>query len=576
MAQTLERSAIAIQQRIEKLKFTPGIASTVRQNQLRLVLAEIRKTQQVMWTHGVTSTVVSGQKAAAEAAVRAAEDLERVMYASLPETVADALRGSLSATAQAGIDRAYTRVPRELSQRVYKDFAVSSGQVESIIRTGIVSGLSAKELAADVYHFISPTVPGGASYAAQRLARTEINNAFHTQQIAGGQRPGVKAIKWNLSGSHKRPDECNQFASADNDLGVGCYAPVDVPGKPHPQCLCFMTYVTMTSAEFEKALTGGKFDNELDARIKKNLESMGQGPAAKTAPLKSVKSSPRPVPKAVEPHKPPPVSATPVDEKLKFAMAGLKNGTPPGRIITEMKKSFGISDFDALKLVNAAKKGNTAAEIIINSGPKLPLGQRVSIPGKNGDLIRSALEDQAKLVPKVADQLNGVRYGDAADFNDPGVLGVYRQGSKRIFLNSEVFGEKYASVFDREVRTQFATPCGSHHTAPQSVFNHEFGHHVHKYIDEAPRAERIAFWNNVERELGIRRSSGSIDFDSLTRWLKDNQGAVTAKVSRYGSTNPHELLAEIWQEYSSKGTKARPHIQAIGRMMQEFAERSVT
>jgi hypothetical protein len=269
----LEHAARDIRARIGTLPI--GIGGQIRKAQLQLVLNAIRNMQQTMWTRGVLPMVIRGQKDAAEAAQNAVETLDRVLYASLPENVAKTVRDGLRATALSGIERDHARVPRELSQRVYHDFSLTSGQVERTIRSGIISGLSARELAADVYKYISPTTPGGASYAASRLARTEINNSFHEQQIKGGQRPGILAVVWNLSGSHGKPDDCNVFASQDaDDLGKGCYRAGNVPGKPHPQCLCFLTYKTMDPEQFATALMSGRFDKLLDDRIRSNLDRL--------------------------------------------------------------------------------------------------------------------------------------------------------------------------------------------------------------------------------------------------------------------------------------------------------------
>jgi hypothetical protein len=276
LSRILERTAQDIRARIGRLPL--GVGGVVRKAQLELVLSEIRTIQGVMWNDRIMSMVTTGKGIAAEMAESATEALEAVLYASLPESVADVVRGGLRATALSGIERDVARVPRALSARVYQDFALTSGQVEATIRAGIISGLSARELAQSVYKYISPTTPGGASYAASRLARTEINNSFHEQQIKGGQRPGVLGVVWNLSGSHGKPDECNLFASQDVDnLGRGVYKPNNVPGKPHPQCLCNLTYKTMDPADFEKALKAGKFDDDLDARIQQNLRRVANG-----------------------------------------------------------------------------------------------------------------------------------------------------------------------------------------------------------------------------------------------------------------------------------------------------------
>jgi hypothetical protein len=272
---SLERTARSIRARIQRLP--AGIGGEVRKAQLQLALNEITRLQSEMWAGPVRSNIQAGRKAAAEAAVRAAETLERVAYAALPEWVAQALTDGLRATAMAGIEADMARLPRELSTRVYRTGALQSGAVEQRIRAGLQAGLSAKELARDVYGLISPRTPGGVSYAASRLARTEINNAFHERQIQMAKdSPAVTAVVWNLSGSHPRPDECNTFAEGNKyDLGRGAYPTGSVPSKPHPHCFCYLTYKTLSPTEFAAALERGDFNDELDRRTQANLRSLG-------------------------------------------------------------------------------------------------------------------------------------------------------------------------------------------------------------------------------------------------------------------------------------------------------------
>jgi hypothetical protein len=320
----MEQAARSIQARIARLP--AGVGGQIRAAQLRLVLSEIDAVMVQAWGKGVLPSTQRGRKAAAEAAQRATETITNVLYTGLPDQVAETVRDGLRLTAQAGIEADYARVPRELSQRVYRDAALSSGQVEQTIRAGLISGLSARELAADVYHLVSPTAPGGPSYAAMRLARTEINNAFHEQQKKGAERPGVLAAKWNLSGSHPKPDQCNVYAEQDaDDLGPGLYKAGNIPDKPHPNCLCFLTYETMDNAQFEKALKNGQFDDELDRRTKANLERLGikelpKAPVDKPkVTVKTVKPSVKKTssaPKKPPVKKIPPPSRTPGLDKL--------------------------------------------------------------------------------------------------------------------------------------------------------------------------------------------------------------------------------------------------------------------
>jgi hypothetical protein len=259
----LERTARTIQARIGRLPV--GIGGDVRKAQLRSTLAAIRTVQMEMWNGPVSDTIKRGRKAAMEAAENAAETLARVAYTALPPAVAEALTDGLRLSAESGIASDAARIPRVLSDRVYRNGVLASGQVEQIIRQGLIQNLSARELAKSAYRFVSPSAPGGASYSAMRLARTEINNAFHQRQIKGAERPGVTAVLWNLSGSHPKPDECNTLAAKRR------YKPENVPSKPHPQCFCYLTYETMPPDEFAAALQRGDFNDELDRRTQANL-----------------------------------------------------------------------------------------------------------------------------------------------------------------------------------------------------------------------------------------------------------------------------------------------------------------
>lgn len=279
----LERAAKSIRAQINALNLKPpGIGNRVRAAQLTLVLASIAKTITRLWGTDILGITMLGSKDAAKAAEEATQLLTSVAYGALDPDAAEALTRGLAATAEAGIESFFARVPKTLSAAVYRNSQDTVAKVHDLINVGLISGLSAKELAASVYDHISPTTPGGASYAAMRLARTEINNAFHEQQKAGGFRPGVRGVKWNLSESHPKPDLCNVYAEHPNKLGVGVYAAADVPDKPHPHCFCFLTYIMLSQTDFATALSLGAFDAEIDKRTKANLALLGVASDAET------------------------------------------------------------------------------------------------------------------------------------------------------------------------------------------------------------------------------------------------------------------------------------------------------
>jgi hypothetical protein len=140
-----------------------------------------------------------------------------------------------------------------LAESVYGSANLANGWVDRTINRGILLGRSAKQIAADVAHLIRPDVRGGVSYAAFRLGRTELNNAFHRTYINQHQdEPWVYGFKWNLSGSHPEPDECNEYAQDTHYAGgePGVFRTDAVPGKPHPQCLCYVTAEMESEEEF--------------------------------------------------------------------------------------------------------------------------------------------------------------------------------------------------------------------------------------------------------------------------------------------------------------------------------------
>lgn len=266
----LEQTAKAIEQRVKTLK--PGVGGVVREAQLRSVLAAIRSLHRQMWTGRIDPRIARAIEDAEKAGEDAVETMTRVAYAALPEQAAQTLVNGLKASAISGLKSDRARKRRTLSRLVYNQRALHEGRIEDLIRQGLIANLSAKELATTVRKYVSPTTPGGASYAAMRLARTEINNAFHERQLAGAKRPGVRAAKWNLSGSHRVPDLCNKYALHG---GNGEWPPGEIPDKPHPQCFCYLTYVTLSPQQFRKGLERGDFDAEIDRRTRENLARLG-------------------------------------------------------------------------------------------------------------------------------------------------------------------------------------------------------------------------------------------------------------------------------------------------------------
>lgn len=244
----------------KRLMETGQFGKMSRARQQQLIAREMHKTMRSMW-EGVGHLAILGEKEVAKAALEATGPLQRLMSGN---DLSRQVERSLLATAKAGVDSYISREEslRALSRRVYKNVALHSGVVDREIAKGLLRGLSAQELAAVIRDYISPNVRGGSSYAAMRLARTEINNAFHQTAIRyTREMPWVEGYRWQLSSSHPRTDICNDYANESHGHGGrGIYSKTDVPGKPHPQCLCYITPVSVENAVFYRRLRSGAYD----------------------------------------------------------------------------------------------------------------------------------------------------------------------------------------------------------------------------------------------------------------------------------------------------------------------------
>lgn len=188
-----------------------------------------------------------------------------------------------------------SKVP--LSQRIYDTNAWMNGRLDKLIAGTMAQGLNAKRFAKIARDWFSPSVPGGTRYAAMRLARTEINNAFHATSIDYAQsKPWVSEMEWVLSKSHTTPDKCNEYAAASP-------WPVHaIPRKPHPQCMCTVAEVTPDEDDWIDRFVKGEFDDYLDAELAK---ADGKSPqATKTATGKPIQEQTAPPVNRDAPSKP--------------------------------------------------------------------------------------------------------------------------------------------------------------------------------------------------------------------------------------------------------------------------------
>lgn len=249
-----------------------GLADTggqgnIRTAQLRVILQQLRSQQDRMWAN-LEEVIRDGMSEVATTAYVEAEDLLVRYLSSVGQ--GEAVRAALVVQARQGLRNILAKAANDipLSSQVYKTKALATGIVTKAIQNGLLLQKSAKAIARDVRSMINPSTPGGVSYAAFRLARTELNNAFKTsQEQRYDGEPWVKGMRWNLSGSHPVRDICNEHAEEDrHGLGPGLY-PVGQRPHSHPNCLCYLTPDQIEEDEFINNLLSGEYNEFLDAKF---------------------------------------------------------------------------------------------------------------------------------------------------------------------------------------------------------------------------------------------------------------------------------------------------------------------
>jgi hypothetical protein len=250
---------------IEKLANKPNFSNGVRTAQLRIVMKIVSGVLGEFWKRQIPQITI-GHKQSSLAAVSAFTETDRdylVKAFRASGDVSSFIRGQ-EIQAQISVAHLVDRLEKTnhpLSTRVYRTKRLANTWVQREINSAIVRNAGAKEIAAKVRKSIRPNTPGGVSYAALRLGRTELNNAFHATSVALAQdRPWVQGMVWHLSQTHESSEDnsvveiCDRYADQLFEVN-------NVPAKPHPQCRCFVTPQVEPLDIFTRNLTAGYYND---------------------------------------------------------------------------------------------------------------------------------------------------------------------------------------------------------------------------------------------------------------------------------------------------------------------------
>ena len=271
----LARAAKENAQFAEDLIGAPTIGARVRGGQAKIAQAQLYRSMHDMY-EDLGHLIIRGEYEAAQAAYNSMHEIQSKVWKRGGKPLTD-LDRVLRAQGAAGVDAFISRQENvvALSRLVYKNRDLALGVVNKRINLALLRGQSAQEAARDIARLIRPDVPGGISYAAMRLARTEINNAFHYESIrATREMPWVTGYKWHTSNSHPEPDICNTYANKPP------FRKTEVPAKPHPHCLCYITPETVDPETFDRNLRKGQYNRYLKTQaVEAEVSEPGGGVA---------------------------------------------------------------------------------------------------------------------------------------------------------------------------------------------------------------------------------------------------------------------------------------------------------
>lgn len=139
---------------------------------------------------------------------------------------------------------------------VHRHMTDAAPDLDRLLQRAVAQGVSVRNVARDVESLLKGEHPSLRAYGmrindlsglrtvesdARRIALTEVNNAAReANALAMRESPIVAAMKWQTSGNHGDPDECDDLANADEyGYGPGFYPPDKWPTAPHPNCACY-------------------------------------------------------------------------------------------------------------------------------------------------------------------------------------------------------------------------------------------------------------------------------------------------------------------------------------------------
>lgn len=471
---------------------------------------------------------------AAARAIQVSGRYDEVAFAAVGrERDARAVAEGLEATEARAIDAVEARLSGAsrilLSQRVYRTRDWSSGMLERRINSALARGLNAQQFAREIQPLVNPNTPGGPRYAALRLARTEINNAYHAMAVRAAQaKPWVKKVEWHLSKSHPKVPGKVEVCET---LAGRMFSPEEVPLKPHPQCMCYITPVVDADDDaFLDDLVGGAFDDFLDEFAEQH--GLEAGPAfGNTNPVREGTD--------VTPELATPEEIAPAPPETQR----LAPGTPASARTDEW-----LAENLDPRVADAARTAYDACN--------------EQVPRQASFRIRSVSTYNRRTTPQHFHRsMDGGAYASCSGGH------IVVQGS---------LAENRKKIKDALKSGRFI----KHRKLPDELvytLAHEMGHAL--TVGRLNSEEQTKLVDLVGDIMGWDRTHldafaglGIDDIMTVMLSEKPDRDAFEAKFGRYAASNADEFIAEVWSVFVLDPEECDPDIQRIGKLLAGFID----
>lgn len=239
---------LKIQRKYDRKVYSKFVSASVRARKAKTQL----ELQNVIFGvfRDIRGDILNAKRDVAEAAVRASFEADVDILARVFPT-----RDMRKSALAAAISRARANVSEaEVDAQIRSTML----KAENMLRAQVNKQRNKPEdqIAAFVRKSVHPRAPGGVSYYAMRMLRTEVGSTFHNASQNAADKPWVDGFDWYLSRTHKPDpgDLCEQYAKTKK------FGKFDVPNRPHPNCMCYIVERRVPAREIARGLKTGLYE----------------------------------------------------------------------------------------------------------------------------------------------------------------------------------------------------------------------------------------------------------------------------------------------------------------------------